>query len=116
MSDTPVPTAPLLPSVPVDFNALHDALVAGDAPEVAAAKAIASAAGEEFDPGEGLTSTKDELLKIAKKEGVDVPANATKDEIVAAIESKRTAALMGENGLNPPASDPEPSVDDGAAK
>ncbi|MBB4859633.1 hypothetical protein HNO88_002962 [Novosphingobium chloroacetimidivorans] len=87
---------PPLPSAAVEFNVLHDALAAGDDPLLAAAKGIAAGRGEDLQGGPSLSGkSKAELLKIAKAEEVVFADDATRDDIIAAIEGKRIADLLG---------------------
>ncbi|MGF7152616.1 hypothetical protein [Novosphingobium gossypii] len=114
---------PSLPSAPVEFNVLHDALEAGDDPVLAAAKAVAAGRGETIDEGAGLTGKKrDQLARIAKDEGVSHAEDATIPEIIAAIEAGRVSKLMGATGIEqapppPPTAEStttEPAAPDGA--
>ena len=86
MSDTVMP----MPSASVDFNALHDAAMAGDGAAVAMEKAVASANGEPEPEFPALTGkTKKELLAIAKKEGATIDPDYLNDEMIDAIEAHR---------------------------
>jgi len=116
---------PPLPSEAVDFNALHDALDKGDSPELAAAKAVASGRGIDLDVGASLKGkSKADLIKIAEKDAVVLPQDATVADIIEAIEGKRIADLLGpvayvaeplQSGVDVPPADPaDPPVGDDA--
>ena len=101
-----------LPSEAVDFNALHDALAKGDSPDLAAAKAVASARGDDLDVGASLKGkSKSDLLKIVKDEEVVVAEDATVADITAAIEGKRIADLLGPVAYVAAPAQPDPVPD-----
>jgi ribosomal protein L12E/L44/L45/RPP1/RPP2 len=100
---------PPLPSAAVEFNVLHDALAKGEHPLVAAAMAVAAASGDDAWGGETLKGkSKADLVKIAKAEKVVFADDATIPDLIAAIEGKRIADVLGPVAYSPiAAAEPE---------
>jgi hypothetical protein len=107
---------PPLPSASVDFNVLHDALAKGEEPVVAAAMAVAAGRGQGTWEAPSLKGkTLDQLRKIAEDEEAPAPETDDKTGLIAAIEGKRIADMLGESAPTPPPVLPDPPVD-GEAK
>jgi len=102
---------PPLPSAAVEFNVLHDALAKDEDPLVAAAMAVAAGRGENWEPVTLKGKTVDQLRKVAAGEKVELPEDADKTDIIAAIEGKRIADLLDGSAPSTTPGEPDESPD-----